>query len=260
MKLSGKVAVITGGGRGIGREIALNFAKEGARVVICSKSKDELDKVALEIENNGGQVLSVLADISNEKEVDRLVQTAIDNFRGIDVLVNNAGITGPKTTVLNTDYQDWLQTFAINLNGAFLCSKYALTHMVKQKYGKIINISSTAGKKGGSHIAPYCASKAALISLTQSLAAEVGRDGVYVNAICPGAIKTQMLTEGIAELAEHKGLTYDFMENRFIQISSLGRLATASEVAHLALFLASEASSGITGETITVSAGASTSY
>ena len=259
MRLKNKTALITGGGRGLGKAIALRFAEEGADIAICSRSLKELKEVAAEIEKLNRRVLVLKVDISEERQVKKFIGSALKKFGQIDILVNNAGITGPNKTILDMTYTEWVKTINVNLNGTFLCSKVVLPRMIKKKYGKIINISSVAGKKGGSHLSAYCASKAAMISLTQSIAAETGRMGVYSNVICPGAIETQMLKEGLTDLAGKMGLPNpEPITAHFLQMTPLGRLATEAEVANTALFLASDESSGITGETFTVSAGALT--
>ncbi|MBI5788066.1 MAG: SDR family oxidoreductase [Candidatus Schekmanbacteria bacterium] len=255
MRLRNKTALITGGGRGLGKAIALRFAEEGADIAICSRSLKELKEVAAEIEKLGRRVLLLKVDVSEERQVKKFIESAMKKFGQIDILINNAGKCS-FVPVIEMSYDDWATIINTNLNSAFLFSKAVLPHMIKRRYGKIINISSIAGLKASALIAAYCASKAGLISLTQSLAAEVGSMGVYVNAVVPGSVETKMLEEVLSKGAVKMGMSdEEAFKNLLSNSTALRRLATALEVANAVLFLASEESSGITGETITVSAG-----
>lgn len=255
MRLRNKIALITGGGRGLGKAIALRFAEEGADIAICSRSLKELKEVAAEIEKLNRRVLVLKVDVSEERQVKKLIDSTLKKFGQIDILVNNAGKCS-FTPVLEMSYADWATIINTNLNSAFLFSKAVLPQMIERRYGKIINISSIAGLKASALIAAYCASKAGLISLTQSLAAEVGPMGIYVNAIAPGSVETKMLEEVLSTGTIKMGMSDEkAFKDLLANSTALRRLATASEVANAALFLASEESSGVTGETITVSAG-----
>ncbi len=255
MRLKNKIAIITGGGRGIGRAIAMRFAEEGADIAICSRSPKELHEVAAEIEKLKRQVLVLKADVSVEEDVKKLIESTIDKFGKIDILVNNAGKCTLRS-VIEMTYGEWTTMINTNLNSAFLLSKAVLPHMIERHYGKIVNISSLVGLKASALISAYSASKAGLISLTQSLAQEVGRMGIYVNAICPGCVETKMLEEVLSEGVIKMGIPDEkTFKDLLTNDTALHRLATALEIATTALFLASEESSGVTGETITVSAG-----
>jgi 3-oxoacyl-[acyl-carrier protein] reductase len=191
MMLKDKTAIITGGGRGIGRAIALTFAQAGADVVVVSRTRSELEAVASEVGEIGRRTLVVVADISDPAAVSRMVADTLREFGQIDILVNNAAIHEPKP-VAETSLEDWNRTIKINLTGVFLCSQAVLEHMIGRRDGKIINISSGAGLRGFPGNAAYSASKGGVIAFTQALAGEVRELGIKVNVICPGPINTQM--------------------------------------------------------------------
>ena len=244
MQLQNKVALITGGGSGIGQALAILFAKEGARVVIadCKPSKGE--ETLASIRQNQGEACFVDGDVSIASHVKQMVQAAITNYNRLDILVNNAGIllTG---TVLDLDENDWNRLMAINLSGGFLCSKYAIPHMIAQGGGVILNISSTAGLGGGYHRAAYSASKGGMIALTRSMALDHSADGIRVNCLCPGPVDTPMLRQsttpaGIEEICE---------------TNPLGRIASSMEIASVAVCLVSDAASYVTGAVWTVDGG-----
>lgn len=187
-----KVAIVTGASRGIGKATAQALAKDGMDVVICSRNENEIRKSAVEIQDSTGIfVVPVQADVRIHADVDRLVQLTMNEFGKIDVLVNNAGIAVVKPLINTTDHE-FDRIIDTNLKGVFYCCKAVLPHMIAQKSGHIINISSGAGKSGLAHLSAYCASKFGVIGLTESLAAEVLRYGVKVFAVCPGAVATQM--------------------------------------------------------------------
>lgn len=229
MRLLERVAIITGGGRGIGRAIALAFAREGAKVVICSRTRAEVEKVAAEVEWWGGEVLPVVADVTDEKSVSSLVGKTLERFGRVDLLVNNAGVWLPGGL---QDYSlaDWETTMATNLRGVFLCTKAVFGPMKEGGGGKIINISSIRGKEGYPGMAAYCASKFGVIGLTQALAEEWKPFNIKVNAVCPGPVDTTF-AEGAAR-----------DETRILP----------EDVAHLVVFLALDEADYISGEAITV--------
>jgi NAD(P)-dependent dehydrogenase (short-subunit alcohol dehydrogenase family) len=163
MKLDGKVAIITGGGRGIGRVIALRYAAEGASVVISGTSKEAVEQTARDIQESGARALAVIADVSDEEAVKQLIARTYETFGRIDILVNNAGVAGPTAPIVQVTREEWEQTMAINMTGAFLCAKYALPQMIEQQSGRIINITSIAGLRAYALRSPYCASKWAMI-------------------------------------------------------------------------------------------------
>jgi len=242
--LKGKSAIVTGASRGIGRAIALTLAQNGANVVINYRSNDELaDNLVKEIESYGVKAVKVKGDISSFKEAEELINAAIDNFKSIDILVNNAGITkdGLFMRMKEEDFDTVVNT---NLKGTFNTSKAIISHMLKARSGRIINISSVVGVIGNGGQANYAASKAAVIGLTKSIAKEVGSRGITVNAIAPGFIESDM-TEVLSDKVK------DMMLNS-IPLKSFGK---GEDVANLALFLASDLASYITGQVIHVDGG-----
>ena len=190
-----QVAIVTGASRGIGKAIAYLFAQEGMNVVICSRNEDQTRKTAMEIQKDTGNlVVPIKTDVRNHVDVDKLVQSAINEFGRIDILVNNAGVAIIKSLVETTDHE-YDTIIDTNLNGVFFCCKSVLPHMIKQKSGYIINISSGAGKTGFANLSVYCASKFGVIGMTESLAEEVSDFGIKVFSVCPGAVATQMQKE-----------------------------------------------------------------
>ncbi len=191
MDLKNKVAIVTGGGRGIGKAIAIAYAAEGAYVVIAARSEDQLKDVADEISSNGGNVLAVPTDLRNRTEVENLVQKTIDSYGQIDILVNNAGIN-PRGLFLETTDQEWDDVWKINVMAVVHCCRAVLPVMQKQGRGNIINIGSGMGQVGHANLSIYCASKAALHGLTQAIAEEVWQDGIIANVLIPGPVKTDL--------------------------------------------------------------------
>lgn len=241
-KLNQKVAIVTGGARGIGKQIALTFSREGARVVIADIR--EMETVAREIRDSGGEVMTVKTDVTKKKEVERLVEETMAQFKKIDILVNDAGISR-RVPFLEMSEEDWDAVLNVNLKGVFLCSQAAAKHMVKQKHGKIINMASIYGLNNVSpRQAQYAASKAGVVQLTKVCALELGPFGINVNAMAPGMVVTDILSVGRSpeEVKER-------IERRS-KMTALGRVAIPQDIANLALFLASEDSSHITGQTI----------
>lgn len=191
MRLKGKVAIVTGGGRGIGRAIAHALAEEGVIVVIAARTQEELDTVAEEVRALDGKALEVRVDVRVKKDVERLIETTLTEHSKIDILVNNAGI-GVRKTLLETLEDEWDEIMDTNLKGVFLCSKAVLPVMLERGDGVIVNIASGAGKYGFPELAAYCASKFGVVGLTQSLAREVADKGVRVYSLCPGGVDTDM--------------------------------------------------------------------
>lgn len=238
------VALITGGSRGIGRVVALNLAKEGYDITICYTSNEAAaQETVAEIEKTGVKALAVKADVSNENDVNALVQAARDTFGPIEVLVNNAGITrdGLLLRMSEKDISDVLDT---NLKGAFFCTKAVLKDMMKSRYGKIINITSIVGVTGNAGQSNYAASKAGLIGFTKSVAKEYGSKGICVNAVAPGFIETEM-TEKLPEE----------VKNTYLERISLKRFGTPEDVANVVSFLAGHKSDYVTGQVIEVTGG-----
>ena len=251
MQLAGKVAIVTGGGKGIGRAIALTFAKEGADVVVAARTESDLKEVTFEIEKLDRKSLSIVTDLSIPEQVEVMVEKTVEKFHKVDILVNNSGIEGPMMNVLDMDLEGWNQTLAVNLTGAMLGAKHVLNKsMLNRQRGSIINISSISGRKGPATRSPYSASKWGMIGFSQSLAFEVGRNGIRVNCIAPGLVEGDRIDRVIRVMSKSFGMTYEQAIETINARTALGRMVKPEEVAALAVFLASDQSSGITGQTI----------
>ncbi len=255
MRLKDRVCIITGGGRGLGRDIALAFAREGAHIVVCGTTESALASVAAEIKASDRRALPIVADVSDEAAVARMVSAAIAEFGQIDVLVNNAGIIGPTAVVTEIRREDWDQTIAVNLTGAFLCAKAVLPHMARRGQGKIINIASVAGHIGYAMRSPYCVSKWGMIGLSRTLALEWGAYNIQVNTISPGPVRGERMEEVIRRRAAQSGRSLEETRREYTSRLALERFVEPDHVAATAVFLASSESDSITGETIMVSSG-----
>jgi NAD(P)-dependent dehydrogenase (short-subunit alcohol dehydrogenase family) len=256
VKLDGQVAIVTGGGRGIGRAIAQRFAAEGAAVVLAATGGTALEATAAEIRAAGGRALVAITDVSDEPAIERMVAATLAGFGRLDILVNNSGIAGPTAAVAELDRAEWDRTLAINLTGAYLASKHAVPHMIERGRGRVINITSIAGLIGYAYRSPYAVSKWGMIALTRSLAIEVGSHGITVNAIAPGAVRGERIGEVIRNRALALGRSEADIEREFyVESTALKRMIDPEEIAATALYLASEEARSITGETISVAAG-----
>jgi len=245
-KLAQKVAVITGGARGIGKQIALTFAGEGADIVIGDII--EMETVAQDIKSLGREVITIKTDVTSKAEVQNLIHTAVNNFNKVDILVNNAGITR-RASFMELTEDDWNAVIDVNLKGAFLCIQAAAEHMIKRKYGKIINIASVAGLNAVYVSANYCVSKAGVIQLSKVCARELGPYGINVNAIAPGVVLTDIVYYQRTQAEVER-----YVEDRG-KWAVLGRVGTVEDIANVALFLASDESSFITGQVIAADGG-----
>ena len=244
--LEGQVAIVTGGGTGIGRGIALEFARAGADVVVGSRKLVNLEKVAEEVRALGRCSLAVQTDISRKADVDNLVQRVMGEFGGIDILVNNA-VVFTRTPVIEISEDDWDKTFDINLKGYYLCCQAVGKEMVERRKGSIINVASTAGfRVGPINSTIYSTAKAGVIMLARGLARELGSYNVRVNTIAPGAVRTEM--------SKHLWSDPERLKQEIARIP-LGRIAEPSDIGSVAVFLASDASRHITGSTIVVDGG-----
>jgi 3-oxoacyl-[acyl-carrier protein] reductase len=244
VKLHGKISIITGSGRGIGKAIAKRFASEGSSLVLASRSEKELNATLKEIISTGGIAIAVPTDISVLSDVKRLVNKTIEKFSRIDVLVNNAAVLTPIGGIQKIATTKWEDTLKVNLFGTFYCIKETVPHMVSQKSGKIINLSGGGAFKPLPNFSAYSTSKAAIVRLTETLAEELKEYNIQVNAIAPGSIKTKM-TKDVLENRELAGKEYQIAK----EVLATGG-ADLGKVGELATFLASDESDGLTGRTI----------
>lgn len=254
MRLEGKRALITGGGRGIGRAIALKFAGEGADVAVVARTSSEIDAVADEIREKGRRALAIPCNVGDSRAVDEAVQRAGRELGGVDVLVANAGALLHARLEETTDAL-WDEMLRVNLNGAFYAFRAAVGGMSERGWGRLIAISSVSGKIGGPNRSAYHAAKHGVLGLVRSVALEVAAAGVTVNAICPGFVDTGMVDtfrEGLASHAEES----EAVMNRYKDDIPMGRFLAPDEIAAMALYLASEEAAGITGQAYTISCGA----
>ena len=245
MRLKGKMAIVTGGARGIGKTICTEFLKEGGKVVIFDVNEDAGKKTAAEFNKDygSGRAVFYMVDITSEENVEETINTVVQEYGGVDILVNNAGIT-LDNLILRMKVRDWKKVIDINLTGAFICSKFAVKHMVKARSGKIINISSIVGVHGNAGQVNYSASKAGLIGLTKTLARELAGRNILVNAVAPGYIETDMT-----------GKLSDKVREMLLGQIPTGKLGSVDDVAKAVLFLASKDSDYITGTVLGVDGG-----
>jgi 3-oxoacyl-[acyl-carrier protein] reductase len=243
MKLEGRVALVTGGSQGIGQSCALALARQGASVALAARNRQKLEEVAGQIAAAGARAAVFAMDVSEEDQIKSGVKSAIAHFGKIDILVNNAGITRDQL-VMRMKRADWDAVLNTNLTSAYLCTQQAIGSMLKQRWGRIINITSVFGQMGQAGQANYASSKAGLIGLTMALAREVASRNITCNAVAPGFIETSMTA----------GLSEEFKQNA-VKMIPLGRVGTADDVASAVCFLASEESSYITGHVLNVNGG-----
>jgi 3-oxoacyl-[acyl-carrier protein] reductase len=245
MKLKNKIAIITGGGRGIGKAVALAYVHEGAHVALISRTLSDLQEVAQEIKSFGGKALVLQGDISKKKDVDRIVYSVVQNFGRIDILVNNAGVLGPIGLVTDNDVQEWQRTIKTNLFGTMLCCRAVLSVMVKQHEGKILNLSGGGATSPRPRFSAYAASKSAVIGLTATLAEEMKPYNIQINAVAPGAIYTRLHEQVLAA-----NLQAGEKELKASICAKSSGDASLQKVTELAIFLASDDSYGLTGRLI----------
>jgi 3-oxoacyl-[acyl-carrier protein] reductase len=243
MSLSGRVALVTGASQGIGRACALRLAKEGASVAVAARNQEKLNELVSEITAAGGQAAAFALDVADEEQVKATIKAAIGQFGKIDILVNNAGITRDQL-VMRMKRADWDSVLQTNLTAAYLCIQQVISSMLKQRWGRIINITSVFGQMGQAGQANYSASKAGLIGLTMAIAREVGSRSITCNAVAPGFIETAMTA-----------MLSDELKQTAVKQIPLGRVGTSDDVANAVAFLASEEASYITGHVLSVNGG-----
>src|SRR5579884_2559120 len=241
--LEGRVALVTGASQGIGRACALCLAGQGAKVALAARNNDKLQQVEAEIAAAGGEAASFTMDVAQEEQIKSATKAALERFGKIDILVNNAGITRDQL-VMRMKRADWDSVLNTNLTSAYLCTQQAITSMLKQRWGRIINIASVFGQMGQAGQANYAASKAGLIGLTMAIAREVGSRSITCNAVAPGFIETAMTS-----------VLSDDLKQSALKMIPLGRVGTPEEVANCVAFLASEEAAYITGHVLNINGG-----
>jgi NAD(P)-dependent dehydrogenase (short-subunit alcohol dehydrogenase family) len=246
-RFEGKVALVTGGGSGIGRATSLAFANEGAKVVIDDINVEGGEETLRLIKSTGGEAIFVKADVSKGAEVEAMVEKTIDTYGRLDCAFNNAGIGEPLKRVAKTTEDNWDRVMATNLKGVYLCMKYEVPHMLKQKKGAIVNTSSLAGLKGLSGQAAYVASKHGVVGLTKSAAVEYATLGIRINAICPGVIDTPLIAPNMKDRPH--------VEKGYIDMEPIGRLGKPEEIASAVLWLCSDEASFVVGSVFSVDGG-----
>ena len=256
MRLADRTAFITGGGRGIGRAVALAFAREGARVFVAARTEPEVKRVAEQIraEFGDGAAGYAACDVADPRSVEEAFAAARKFLGNIDVLVNNAGVAD-SSKFTDTSDEFWQRHLNINLTGTFYCMRAALPSMVERGWGRVINVASVAGKTGAPYVAAYTASKHGVVGLTRSVALEVAAKGVTVNAVCPGYVDTDMTTRAVENIQAKTGRSASDALEAIKRMSPQQRLVTPEEVAALCLLLASHDGRGITGQAINIDGG-----
>lgn len=250
-----RVTIVTGASQGIGRAIAIEFARADDVVVLAARDVSKLDETEATIRDLGGDALALSTDVTSETSLDQMVSEVLDRHGRIDVLVNNSGVGGPSGRMWEVDPDEWRSTFDVNVFGVFLATRAVLPVMVEQQSGAVVIIGSISGKRPMFGRTPYSATKTALIGLTRTLAAETGPEGIRVNLISPGFVAGPRLDWVIDAQAESRGLTLEEVRSEFETESVLGRLTEPEDVARTAVFLASTGARAISGADINVNSG-----
>lgn len=245
MRLQNKIAIVTGGGTGIGRGIALMFAKEGAKVVVAGRRIEPLNETVSAIQSAGGEALAVKTDVSLLEQVEAMVKQTIDKYGRVDILVNNAGVYLPHDAVSATE-EEWDKVISIDLKSVWLCSKSVIPQMITQGGGKIINTASIAGLVGFAGSAFYCATKGAVVNLTREMALDYGSKNININAIAPGVIESDMTKSLLTDEAAKTGL---------LSQTPIGKIGKPEDIAYGAVYLASDESNFVTGHILVIDGG-----
>jgi NAD(P)-dependent dehydrogenase (short-subunit alcohol dehydrogenase family) len=253
--LEDKVAIITGASKGIGRALALCFARAGASVVCAARSTDLVAETADLVEQAGGRAIAVTCDATNEDDVKRMIAGGVQAFGKITTLINNAGDGGPTKPVEAYTMDDWLYTIHSCLTSSYVCTRFAVPEMIKAGGGAIVNISSGAGRRGLPYRIGYCSAKAGQVGMTYGMALELGPRGIRVNCVAPGAVEGERIDRVIAGQAEVRGTTFENVRQDFLNLSPLKRMTTADDIAEATLFLASDLAKNISGQVLAVNAG-----
>ena len=253
--LDGKVAIITGASKGIGRALSLRFAREGAAVICAARSADLVKETVGQVKAGGGRALAVTCDAAQEEDVRRLVATGAKEFGRIDTLVNNAGDGGVTKPVQDYSMEDWRYTIDSCLTSSYLCMRFVVPQMIKGGGGAIVNISSGAGRRGLPYRIGYCSAKAGQVGMTYGMALELAEHNIRVNCVAPGAVEGDRIDRVIAGQAEVRGVPLEQMRKQFLSRQPLGRMVVADDISSLAVFLSSDWSRNISGQCIAVTAG-----
>jgi NAD(P)-dependent dehydrogenase (short-subunit alcohol dehydrogenase family) len=253
--LEGRVAIVTGASKGIGRAMSQMFAREGAQVVCAARSEALVHETVALIADAGGRATGIVGDAATEPGAAAIVEAGVRTFGRVDTLVNNAGDGGPTKTVQEYTLEDWYYTVNSCLTSAFLCTHFAVPAMIAAGRGAIVNIASMAGRRGLAYRVGYCSAKAGQMGMTYGLALELGRHNITVNAIAPGAVAGDRIDRVIKGQAEVRGIDVDRMRQTFVERSPLRRMSTAEDIASLAAFLCSDHARNISGQCIPVTAG-----
>jgi NAD(P)-dependent dehydrogenase (short-subunit alcohol dehydrogenase family) len=255
MRLQNKVAVITGGGQGIGRGIALAMAREGAHVVLAARTLGNLEEVKAEIEAQGGKALAIETDLRVPESIEALAQQTLQSLGHVDILVNNSGIAGPVAELWKIDPADWDETFDVNVKGVFLTCRAFLPSMIERRTGSVLVIGSCSGKRPLHGRTAYTTGKLGLVGLVRTLAWEVGAYGLRVNLLSPSGPDGPRMDVVIRGQAKTRGLTYEQARQEFLDLAALGRFTPVEDIGNAAVFLASDESGSTTGEDLNVSGG-----
>ena len=253
--LEGRVAIITGASKGIGRVLSLRFAREGAAVVCTARSEGLVKETAAQVKAAGGRALDVVCDAAQEDEVRRMVASAAREFGKVDVLVNNAGDGGPTTPVQDYSMEDWRYTIDSCLTSSYLCTRFVVPEMIKAGGGAIVNISSGAGRRGLAYRVGYCSAKAGQVGMTYGMALELAPHNIRVNCVAPGAVEGERIDRVIAGQAEVRGISVEQLRNAVIERLPLRRMVTADDIADATVFLCSEMARNVSGQVLPVNSG-----
>jgi 3-hydroxybutyrate dehydrogenase len=251
MTLEGRNAVVTGGGSGIGAACARALAAEGARILVCARTRESVERVAAEI---GAKASAASCDVTDPESVQAMARVAAERFGRVDILINNAG-TAHSAPIAKETLDDWNRMLAVNATSAFLCTREFLPRMIEAGWGRVVNVASVAGLSGARYIASYSAAKHAVIGLTRCAAAEAAAAGVTVNAVCPGYVDTPMTEASVARIMQRAGLSREEAGAAVLRTMPQGRLVTADEVAFQVVALCHEGSRGINGQCIVIDGG-----
>lgn len=255
LAIPGETAIITGAGSGIGREITSQLTNIGIDVVINDVDEDALSEAKTEMERNEGNLITLRGDASNPDTATTLVDTAVTEFGGIDIVVNNVGVAGPTKPCEAISTQEFMETLEINLGSMFATTKAAIPHLRESNTGRIVNLSSMSGKRPLMHRTPYTTAKMGVIGFTRTLATELAEDNITVNAICPGSVEGSRLNSVIEGQAESQGRPISEVEEEFKNVSPMGKFVQASDVAETVVYLCSDHADRTTGQDLNVTAG-----